>query len=123
MRNEKAKGEIMTIAEDMAPRATLVAGFLKGLANPHRLMILCELADGERSVSQLIAATGMAPTSMSQHLARLRNEGIVSVRRDHRTLFYTIGHPATGALMQVLRAHFCAPAQPPDTFALAGGIP
>jgi ArsR family transcriptional regulator len=99
----------ITFAEEMAPRAEQVAQFLKGLASPHRLMILCELAGGERSVSQLISATGIAQTSMSQHLAKLRMEGIVSVRRDHRTLFYAIEHPVTGALMQVLYEHFCAP--------------
>jgi ArsR family transcriptional regulator, virulence genes transcriptional regulator len=93
--------------EDMREKAPLAAAFLKGLASPQRLAILCRLAPGEACVTDLIAATGIAPTSMSQHLARLKEEGIVAVRRDHRTLFYRIDHPATLAVMTVLHDHFC----------------
>lgn len=92
---------------EMMQKAPMAAAFLKGLANPQRLMILCRLAQGEACVSDLIAATGIAPTSMSQHLARLREEGIVTLRRAHRTLFYSICHPATLEVMQVLYVHFC----------------
>lgn len=92
---------------ELAVRADAVAGFLKGLANPHRLLILCALLDGERSVGELIAATGIAQTSMSQHLARLKAEGIVGVRRQHRTLFYSVNHAAVRDIMAVLYGHFC----------------
>ncbi|MDR2877064.1 MAG: metalloregulator ArsR/SmtB family transcription factor [Chromatiales bacterium] len=102
------------IAKDMEPHAERVAQFLKGMASPHRLIILCQLSGGERSVTQLITATGIAQTSMSQHLAKLRTEGIVSVRRDHRTLFYAIEHPMADALMQVLHDYFCAPMEATD---------
>lgn len=91
----------------MAPKAERVAGFLKGMANPQRLMILCRLAGGEMCVGDLVAATGIAPTSMSQHLARLREDDIVTMRREHRTLFYRIGHPAVQAMMDVLYEQFC----------------
>lgn len=91
----------------MADRAAVVADFLKGLANPHRLLVLCLLAEGEKSVGALVAATGVAQTSMSQHLSRLREEGIVAVRRDHRTLYYSIDHPAVMELMAVLYRNFC----------------
>ncbi len=96
-----------TLSDVMAPQAEAVAAFLKGLASPQRLLILCQLVDGEKCVGDLIAATGIAPTSMSQHLARLKEEGIVRVRREHRVLFYAIDHPATLALMTVLHDHFC----------------
>lgn len=92
---------------EMGEKAEAVAGFLKGLANPQRLAILCRLAAGEQSVGALVAATGIAQTSMSQHLARLRDQRIVAVRRDHRTLYYRIDHPATVELMQALYRHFC----------------
>lgn len=92
----------------MAAKAEGVAGFLKGLANPHRLLILCCLAEGERNVTELIGATGLAQTSMSQHLAKLRDEGIVAARRDHRSLYYRIEHPAVLELMTTLYRHFCA---------------
>lgn len=98
--------------QEMADRADEVAGFLRGLANPHRLLILCKLAAGEQSVGALVAATGVAQTSMSQHLARLREEGIVAVRREHRTLYYRIDHPAVLELMQTLYRHFCQDRMP-----------
>ena len=95
------------LADAMAGRAGDAAAFLSGLASPHRLLILCELSAGERSVGELIAATGLAATSMSQHLNKLKDEGIVAARREHRTLFYSIIHPATAAMMAVLYDHFC----------------
>ncbi len=95
------------LAEAMAAKGEAVSGFLKGLANQQRLMILCSLAGGEQHVGALIEATGIAPTSMSQHLARLRAAGIVAVRRDHRTLHYRIAHPAVGELIETLHRHFC----------------
>lgn len=95
------------VVGELTARADAVAGFLKGLANPHRLLILCALLEGERSVGDLIAATGIAQTSMSQHLAKLKAEGIVGVRRQHRTLFYAIDHVAVREIMAVLHGHFC----------------
>lgn len=97
----------MKIVAEMEPRAEAVAGFLKAMASPHRLMVLCQLVEGERCVGELVAATGIAPTSMSQHLGKLREEGIVAVRRDHRTLYYRIEHPAARAVMTVLYEQFC----------------
>ncbi|WP_348770673.1 metalloregulator ArsR/SmtB family transcription factor [Ochrobactrum sp. Marseille-Q0166] len=98
----------MSINQEMPARADIVANFLKGLANPHRLLILCELVNGEKSVTDLINATGIAQTSMSQHLNKLKDEGILSYRREHRLLFYKIEHPAVIEVMDVLYAHFCA---------------
>ena len=97
----------MGLADEMPAKAGLVADFLKGLASPHRLLILCELADGERNVSDLIAATGIAQTSMSQHLAKLKAAGIIDVRREHRSLFYFIGNAAARDVMAILYSHFC----------------
>lgn len=91
----------------MAYKADTVSAFLKGLANGHRLMILCRLSQGECSVGELIEATGLAQTSMSQHLAKLKSEGLVDYRREHRTLHYFIDHPAVLEVMTVLYRHFC----------------
>ncbi len=93
--------------ENMRPNAAQAAGFLKGLASQHRLLILCELADGEKSVSELIEATGMAQTSMSQHLSKLKSEDIVTFRRDHRTLYYSIHNQTVKDIMQILYQKFC----------------
>ncbi len=97
----------MNIAEAIAGKADKAAEFLSGLANTHRLLILCELADGERNVSELIQATGIAQTSMSQHLNKLKKEGIVNFRREHRTLHYFIADAAVLQIMSILYEKFC----------------
>jgi len=91
----------------MQQNAAHAADFLKGLASPHRLLILCQLVDGEKSVTELIAATSIAQTSMSQHLNKLKQEGLVSYRREHRTLYYSIAHEAVIEIMQVMYKSFC----------------
>lgn len=96
----------MNIVE-MENNATEAAGFLKGLASPHRLLILCQLMEGEKNVTELIEATGLAQTSMSQHLSKLKDEHIVTFRRDHRTLYYRINNEAVLSIMAVMYEHFC----------------
>lgn len=91
----------------MDENALKAANFLKGIANQHRLLILCQLAEGEKSVTQLIEATAMPQTSMSQHLSKLKEEEIVSFRRDHRTLYYSIDNDAVLKIMDVLYHEFC----------------
>lgn len=91
----------------MLKNAKIASNFLKGLASEHRLIILCELTKGECSVTELIEATGMAQTSMSQHLKKLKDEGIVDIRRDHRILYYRIVHPTALEILQNLHNHFC----------------
>jgi DNA-binding transcriptional ArsR family regulator len=94
--------------KDIEQNAIQAAAFLKGLANPDRLVILCKLAEfGECSVSHLIDETGIAQTSMSQHLNKLKSEGIVTFRRDHRILYYSISHVAVREIMGVLYNNFC----------------
>ncbi|NLS20385.1 helix-turn-helix transcriptional regulator [Rhizobium sp. P40RR-XXII] len=97
----------MDVAEAIAKKADNAAEFLSGLANTHRLLILCELANGERNVSALINATGIAQTSMSQHLGKLKKEGIVDFRREHRTLHYFIADEAALQIMTILYERFC----------------
>lgn len=100
--------EISAAMKDMEDNVDRAAGFLKGLASPHRLMILCQLAEGEKSVTELIEATGLAQTSMSQHLNKLKDEGIVTFRRDHRTLYYRIENETAFKVMSVLHEEFCS---------------
>jgi len=92
----------------MNENAAKAADFLGGLASPHRLRILCQLAAGEKSVTELIRETGIAQTSMSQHLNRLKDEQIVSFRREHRTLYYFISNPLALEVMGILYKHYCA---------------
>lgn len=92
---------------EMKENATKVARFLKSLANTHRLLILCQLAEGEKSVSELIDVTGVAQTSMSQHLSKLKEEGVITFRRDHRTLYYKINNEVVLKIMDILHQEFC----------------
>ncbi|MFH3480245.1 ArsR/SmtB family transcription factor [Xanthobacter variabilis] len=89
-------------------RSEAAAQFLSGLANPRRLRILCQLSSGEKSVSELSEATGISQTSMSQHLSKLKSEGIVSFRREHRHLYYYICNPVVTDVMAAIYTNFCA---------------
>ena len=82
--------------------------FLKGLANTHRLLVLCALAEGESSVSELIAATGIAPTSMSQHLAKLRALRLVAARRDGQSIRYRLASSEVEKVLTTLHGIYCA---------------
>ncbi len=93
--------------EKMQKRAEEVSDFMKCFGSPHRLMILCQLAQGEKSVTQLMEATGIAQTSMSQHLGKLKTEGLVDFRRDHRTLYYNICNPDVMKVMNSLFDIYC----------------
>ena len=91
----------------MEENALKAANFLKGIASRHRLVILCQLVESEKSVTQLIEATSLPQTSMSQHLSNLKEENIVTFRRDHRTLYYSIKNEAILKIMDVLYHEFC----------------
>lgn len=93
--------------DEMEKHAAAAAAFLGGLASAPRMKILCQLSGGERSVGALVAATGIPQSSMSQHLAKLKAEGIVGSRREHRTVFYSISNPLALSVMSVLAAHYC----------------
>lgn len=82
---------------------------LKALANCNRLMILCELRDGERSVSALERVVPLTQSALSQHLARLREGGIVSTRREAQTIYYSLADERVARLIETLHDLFCAP--------------
>ena len=81
---------------------------LKVLSNSDRLLLLCQLTEGELCVSELEAITGIGQPTLSQQLAVLREEGVVSTRREGRQIFYSIDSPSALAVMQVLYQQFCA---------------
>ncbi len=100
----------LTNAAVLADAAGQAAAWLKSLANPDRLLLLCLLVDGERNVSELEALSGIRQPSLSQQLGVLREEGIVGTRRDGKFIFYRIESPPALAVLNVLHATFCAPA-------------
>lgn len=96
----------LTLFEDSAGRA---ATLLRSLANERRLMILCQLVDGEMSVGALQERIGLSQSALSQHLALLREEGIVATRRERQSIFYRIADPAALRVLETLAELFCPP--------------
>ena len=82
---------------------------LKALAHEGRLLILCDLLHGEKSVGELEALLSRRQASVSQQLARLRLEGLLSTRRDGRTIYYAIANDRVRSIIGVLYASFCGP--------------
>jgi DNA-binding transcriptional ArsR family regulator len=83
------------------------------LSNEHRLLILCHLiADGELAVGELVERVGLSPSALSQHLARLREEGLVSFRRESQTLFYGVADPKAARVLGTLWEIYCSDARP-----------
>jgi ArsR family transcriptional regulator len=95
-------------ARDMAEQAEAATAFLKALSHEGRLMILCHLAGGERSVTKLEALLGYRQAAVSQQLARLRAEGLVTCRRDGKTIFYALADERVRRTIGLLHDLFCA---------------
>jgi ArsR family transcriptional regulator, virulence genes transcriptional regulator len=87
------------------------ARMLKALSNEKRLMILCQLGDGECAVGELLPRVGLSQSALSQHLAVLREEGLIAGRRDGVSIFYRIADPAALKVIAVLADIYCPPAQ------------
>ncbi|OZB41498.1 MAG: hypothetical protein B7X48_00300 [Acidiphilium sp. 34-60-192] len=98
-----------TRADAMMSKSAAASDLLKSLANPHRLMILSQLSQGERSVGDLAAALDLRVSTMSQHLALLRRSGLVATRRDGQTMHYRIDDPDGQRILETLFAIYCEP--------------
>ncbi len=94
----------------MRAAADEASSLLKALANPHRLLIVCQLIESERSVGELADFLGVRDSTVSQHLALLRRDGIVTARRDGQTIWYSIGSDPARDVVHTLYRAFCAPA-------------
>src|SRR6478609_12165749 len=100
--------------DDFAANAQEVADILRALGNERRLMILCKLVEaGEMTVGALVDAVGLSQSALSQHLAKMRDENIVTFRRDSQTLWYRIADPRIEQLMAELHRLFCRTAPTP----------
>lgn len=91
----------------MRRKAGMAADLLRALANEHRLLILCHLHQGEMSVGELEQTLGMRQAHLSQHLARLRTDGLVSARRESRSVHYRLGSREAELLVERLYELFC----------------
>jgi ArsR family transcriptional regulator len=91
-------------------QATQVAAMLRAIANERRLMILCKLVEwGEANVTSLADAVGLSQSALSQHLAKMRAEGLIAFRRDGQTLWYRIADRRIEELFATLHRLFCTP--------------
>jgi DNA-binding transcriptional ArsR family regulator len=91
--------------EDKAEQASRL---LKSLANERRLLILCHLIQGEKSVGELERLVDLSQSALSQHLARLRKEALVTTRREAQTIFYSVASEDAKAVLATLCEIYCA---------------
>ena len=91
----------------MMKNATAASTFLKAISNEGRMMILCHLATGEKSVTELESLLSARQAAVSQQLARLRLEGLVKPRREGKTIYYSLADDRPRRLMEVVYELFC----------------
>ncbi len=97
----------MKVAE-LQKNASRATSLLKALSNSSRLLILCQLAEGEKSVGELQRLVGLSQSGLSQHLALLRRKGIVATRREAQSIHYSLASREARAVMATLYEVFCA---------------
>jgi DNA-binding transcriptional ArsR family regulator len=97
-------------------KAREASALLKAMGNERRLLILCQLAGGEKSVGELEDAIDLSQSALSQHLARLRKDGLVRTRRKAQTIYYSIDSVAAAAVMMTLQDHLSVKREPAVTF-------
>jgi ArsR family transcriptional regulator, virulence genes transcriptional regulator len=91
--------------------AERAASLLSAMANPRRLMVLCKLIEGEKSVTSLADAVGLSQSALSQHLAKLREKNLVRTRRDAQTIYYSLASDEVRGVISTLYGLYCAPAR------------
>ncbi len=91
-----------TDLSDLKANAGAMAARLKLMSHPERLLMLCRMDEGEVSVSELVELSGLSQSSVSQHLAMLREEGVVSIRGEAQTRFYALKDPVVRAIIHTL---------------------
>lgn len=104
-----------TDLQSMQAHARQAADLMQALSSPHRLLVLCALAEQELRVSDLNNRLPLSQSALSQHLALLRKLGLVNTRRQSQTIYYSIADGPALAIIQLLHAHFCGnPNSPSD---------
>jgi ArsR family transcriptional regulator, virulence genes transcriptional regulator len=88
-------------------RAEEAAELLGSMANAKRLLVLCHLVEGERSVGDLATIAGLSQSALSQHLGKMRLQGLVKTRRDAQTIFYSLASHEVRAVLETLYGLYC----------------
>lgn len=91
-----------TDLSELKANAAIMAGRLKLMSHPERLLMLCRMDEGEASVTELVELAGLSQSSVSQHLAMLREEGVVSIRGEAQTRFYSLKDPIVRGVIHSL---------------------
>ncbi len=97
----------MVELEQLQDNARRASSLLKAMSNEHRLLILCQLLHGERSVGELERLIGLSQSALSQHLARLRRDNLVKTRRQAQTIFYSLAGHEASAVISTLYGLYC----------------
>ena len=95
--------------EEMIPAAEAAAELMRSLSHPQRLLVLCALVDGEKTVAELRQTLGIEQVPMSQQLMRLRADGLVEARREGTTVYYRITRDEVLNVVGALHSEFCKP--------------
>ena len=99
--------------EKLEENARQASALLKAMSNEHRLMILCQLLHGEKSVGEMEGLIGLSQSALSQHLARLRRDDLVKTRRQAQTIYYSLAGEEASAVINTLYGLYCG--LPEDT--------
>lgn len=107
----------------MEEAARQASNLLKAMSNERRLLILCHLSRGERSVGDLCELIGVSQSALSQHLAKLRHDDLVTTRREAQTIYYSLKGETAQRILDALYDLYCAQAEAPrhDTAEPPGG--
>ena len=109
--------------QEMEYNAEKAAKLMTMMSNPNRLLILCQLLDGEKCVMELADSVGLSQSALSQHLAKLRGGKLVATRRDAQTINYSLASEEVSAVMMVLYNLYCNPDTMPNKLGEATGVP
>ncbi len=96
-------------ANPLEAKAEEVAATLTAMANPKRLLVMCSLLSGEKSVGELAGIVQLAPAALSQHLGKMRALRLVATRRDGQTIYYRLASPEVQAVLETLYRVYCPP--------------
>lgn len=109
--------------QKLQENARRASTLLKAMSNQHRLMILCQLTNGEKCVSELEKVIGLSQSALSQHLARLRRDDLVKTRREAQTIFYSLNGREAQSVIEILYGLYCDKATLPEGADLAADLP
>jgi len=95
--------------DEIQPSAKRASVLLKAMSNERRLLVLCHLSAGEHSVGELCGIIGLSQSALSQHLAKLRRDGLVRTRRDRQTVYYSVAGGEVRRILDTLHELYCKP--------------